>query len=166
MKRAIYPGSFDPVSLGHLDILKRSSEIVDELIVGVLVNRTKNPLFSVDERVSMLKEVTKDMKNVKVESFEGLLADYAKQKGAHLIVRGLRMVTDFEYELQIAQTNHVLNADIDTIFFTTSLEYSYLSSTTIRETAAFGGDISKFVPPEIVDRIYAKINSLNDKLHE
>lgn len=159
MVRAIYPGSFDPVTLGHLDIIRRAAEIVDELIVGVLVNKAKNPLFSEDERVSMLKEVTKDLPNVKVEAFQGLLADYAELKDANVIIRGLRMVTDFEYELQIAQTNHALNSRIETLFLMTSLEYSYLCSATVREAVAFGADISKFVPGELIDQINQKANN-------
>ena len=125
MTRAIYPGSFDPVTLGHLDIIKRASKIVDELIVSVLRNNSKSPLFSVEKRVKMLEEVVKDIPNVKVMSFEGLLVDFAKSVDAQIIVRGLRAVTDFEYELQMSQTNMVLDHDIDTIFFTTSLEYAF-----------------------------------------
>ncbi len=160
MKRAIYPGSFDPCTLGHLDIIKRASKMVDELVVGVLINKAKTPLFSTEYRVSMLKEVVRDLPNVKVESFEGLLADYAREKDANIIVRGLRVVTDFEFELQVAQTNRMLNSDLETVFLTTSLEYSYLSSTTVRETAAFGGDVSKFVPPELTDKIYERIKEV------
>ena len=133
MTRAIYPGSFDPVTLGHLDIIKRASKIVDELIVSVLNNNSKSPLFSVEKRVKMLEEVVKDIPNVKVMSFEGLLVDFAKSVDAQIIVRGLRAVTDFEYELQMSQTNMVLDDDIDTIFFTTSLEYAYLSSSTVKD---------------------------------
>ena len=129
MKRAIYPGSFDPVTNGHVDIILRSSKIVDKLIVGVLNNSAKKSLFSVEERVSMLKELTKDLPNVEVTSFDGLLVDYMREIDASIIVRGLRAVTDFEYELQIAQTNHIENTDIETIFLTTNLQYSYLSST-------------------------------------
>ena len=158
MGKAIYPGSFDPVTFGHLDMIKRSAAIVDELIVGVLNNSAKNSLFSVDERVSMLKELTKDIPNVTVDSFDGLLVDYMKKSGATIIVRGLRAVTDFEYELQIAQTNHVENPEVETIFLTTSLQYSYLSSSIVREFASYGGDISKFVPAQFIDRIYAKYN--------
>lgn len=158
MRKAIYPGSFDPVTFGHQDMIIRSAAIVDELIVGVLNNSAKNSLFSVDERVSMLKEITKDIPNVTVDSFDGLLVDYMKESGATLIVRGLRAVTDFEYELQIAQTNHVENPDVETIFLTTNLQYSYLSSSVVREFAAYGGDISKFVPPQFIDRIYEKYN--------
>lgn len=158
MKRAIYPGSFDPVTNGHVDIILRSSKIVDKLIVGVLNNSTKKSLFSVEERVSMLKELTKDLPNVEVTSFDGLLVDYMREIDASIIVRGLRAVTDFEYELQIAQTNHIENTDIETIFLTTNLQYSYLSSTIVKEFASYGGDISKFVPEQFVDRIYEKYN--------
>lgn len=158
MKRAIYPGSFDPVTNGHVDIILRSSKIVDKLIVGVLNNSAKKSLFSVEERVSMLKELTKDLPNVEVTSFDGLLVDYMLEIDASIIVRGLRAVTDFEYELQIAQTNHIENTDIETIFLTTNLQYSYLSSTIVKEFASYGGDISKFVPEQFVDRIYEKYN--------
>ena len=156
MIRAIYPGSFDPVTFGHLDIIKRSSALVDELIVGVLNNNAKSPLFSVEERVKMLKEVTKNMPKVKVIPFEGLLVDFARKMDAKMVVRGLRAITDFEYELQMAQTNHKLENKIETVFLTTSLEYSYLSSTTVKEVAAFGGDISQFVPQIVIDRIQEK----------
>ena len=156
MKRAIYPGSFDPLTLGHLDIIKRSAKIVDELVIGVLNNSAKNSLFSLDERVSMIKEMTESMPNVTVASFDGLLVDYMKEINATIIVRGLRAVTDFEYELQIAQTNHVENPEVETIFLTTSLQYSYLSSTIVKEFASYGGDISKFVPARFIDRIYEK----------
>ena len=158
MKKAIYPGSFDPVTFGHQDMIIRSSAIVDELVVGVLNNRAKNSLFSVEERVSMLKEMTASLPNVTVDSFDGLLVDYMKEHGVSLIVRGLRAVTDFEYELQLAQTNHVENPDVETIFLTTNLQYSYLSSSIVREFAAYGGDISKFVPALFIDRIYDKYN--------
>ena len=156
MKKAIYPGSFDPLTLGHVDIIRRSSAIVDELVVGVLNNRAKNSLFSLEERVSMIKEMTDSMQNVTVASFDGLLVDYMDEIGATIIVRGLRAVTDFEYELQIAQTNHVENPNVETIFLTTSLQYSYLSSTIVKEFASYGGDISKFVPSQFMDRIYDK----------
>ena len=156
MKKAIYPGSFDPLTLGHLDIIERSARIVDELVVGVLNNSAKNSLFSLDERVSMIKEMTDSMPNVTVTSFNGLLVDYMREIDATIIVRGLRAVTDFEYELQIAQTNHVENPEVETIFLTTSLQYSYLSSTIVKEFASYGGDLSKFVPARFIDRIYDK----------
>ena len=156
MKKAIYPRSFDPLTLGHLDIIERSARIVDELVVGVLNNSAKNSLFSLDERVSMIKEMTDSMPNVTVTSFNGLLVDYMREIDATIIVRGLRAVTDFEYELQIAQTNHVENPEVETIFLTTSLQYSYLSSTIVKEFASYGGDLSKFVPARFIDRIYDK----------
>lgn len=163
MKRAIYPGSFDPLTLGHMDIIERSAKIVDELVVGVLNNSAKNSLFSIEERVSMIKEMTAGIPNLTVASFDGLLVDYMKEINATIIVRGLRAVTDFEYELQIAQTNHVENPDVETIFLTTSLQYSYLSSTIVKEFASYGGDISKFVPARLIDRIYRKYNCSRDE---
>lgn len=158
MLRAIYPGSFDPVTFGHLDIIERSSSLVDELIVGVLNNNAKSPLFSVEERVKMLNEVTKNIPKVKVIPFGGLLVEFARKMEADMLVRGLRAITDFEYELQMAQTNHKLEPKLETIFLTTSLEHSYLSSTTVKEVAAFGGDISQFVPELVINRIQEKIN--------
>ena len=157
MLRAIYPGSFDPVTLGHLDIIRRSSAIADELIVGILNNKAKTPLFSVGERVKMLEEVTKDFQNVKIIPFEGLLVEFAKQMDAKVIVRGLRAITDFEYELQMSQTNHKIEPEIETLFLTTSLEFSFLSSTTVKEVASFGGDITQFVPEVIVKKIKEKM---------
>ena len=157
MLRAIYPGSFAPVTFGHIDIIRRSAAITDELIVGVLQNKAKTPLFSVEERVKMLGEVTKEIKNVKIVPFEGLLIDFAKEMEAKVIVRGLRAVTDFEYELQMAQTNHKLNSEIETLFMTTSLDYSYLSSSVVREIAAFDGDISQFVPEQVMEQVTKKI---------
>lgn len=159
MLRAIYPGSFDPVTFGHLDVIKRSYKMVDELILGVLYNKAKTPLFSVEERVRMLEEVTKEMPNIKVIPFNGLLIDFAKNMEAKVIVRGLRAITDFEYELQMSQMNHKLDSNIETMFLTTSLEYSYLSSTTVKEVAAFGGDISQFVPKVVVDKIKVKYDN-------
>jgi pantetheine-phosphate adenylyltransferase len=156
MKAAIYPGSFDPVTYGHIDIIRRAAEISDKLTVSVLNNKVKTPLFSVEERVNILCEVTKDIPNVSVESYEGLLVDYCRQTGADVIIRGLRAITDFDFELQLAQTNRKLNNEVDTIFLTTSLEYAYLSSSTVKEVASFGGDISKFVPPFIAKMVYDK----------
>ena len=157
MLRAIYPGSFDPVTYGHLDIIKRSCKIVDELVVGVLNNKAKTPLFSVEERVKMLKEVTKDIDNVIIVPFDGLLIDFARQQEAKLVIRGLRAITDFEYELQMSQTNHKLGPDVETMFLTTSIEYSYLSSTTVKEIATFGGDITQFVPEVVAVELQKKI---------
>lgn len=155
--RAIYPGSFDPITFGHLDIITRSAKIADELIVGVLKNNSKSPLFSLEERVKMIEEVSKGFDNVKVVPFEGLLVDFAKNMNADVVVRGLRAITDFEYELQMAQTNHKLAEQVETMFLTTSLEYSYLSSTIVKEVAAFGGDISQFVPELVSQRILEKM---------
>ena len=158
MKRAIYPGTFDPVTYGHLDVIHRSSKMFDELIVGILSNVNKKPLFTVDERVSMIESLTKDIPNVSVAKFDGLLIDFAKSQKANFIVRGLRAVTDFEYELQMSQTNRIMAPEIDTIFLTTSLKYSYLSSSTVREVASFNGDISRFVPENIEKLVKEKFN--------
>ena len=155
--KAVYPGSFDPVTYGHLDIIERAAAIFDELTVSVLNNKAKTALFSVEERVNILKEATKHLPNVKVDSFSGLLVDYAKQNDIHVSVRGLRAVTDFEYELQIAQTNSKFSGgELDTIFLTTSLEYAYLSSSTVKEIASFGGDITETVPEFVAQKVYEK----------
>ena len=163
MIRAIYPGSFDPITNGHIDIVKRASEIYDELIVAVLVNKAKSPLFSVEERVNIINDVFKDYKNIKVMSYSGLLVDFAEENHAGVIVRGLRAVTDFEYELQLAQTNRVLSDKVDTVFLITSLEYAYLSSSTVREVASYGGDISKFVPENVANLVYEKYRDKANK---
>ena len=157
MKTGIYAGSFDPITLGHLDIIKRAARITKKLIIAVLNNNAKKPAFSVEERVQLIRKVTKDIPGVEVMSFSGLTVDFAKEQNANVLVRGLRAVTDFEYELQIAQLNHKLNPDIDTIFLTTSGEYSYLSSSIVKEIASYGGDISQFVPPEVVRDVYDKL---------
>ena len=159
MTRAVYPGSFDPVTLGHLDVITRGSRFFDEVIVGVLQNSAKSPLFSVEERVNILKETTKDLPNVKVCAFDGLSVNFARENQATVILRGLRAVTDFEYELQMAQTNHVVAPDVDTVFLTTRLEYAYLSSTIVKEVAFFGGDISKFLPPPALKAIQSPLHS-------
>lgn len=163
MKKAIYTGSFDPVTLGHMDIIRRAADTFDELVVGVLNNKEKKPLFSVEERVKILQEAVKDIPNVKVESFSGLLVDYAKSRNVHVVIRGLRAITDFEYELQNAQTNAKLSKGaLDTVFLTTSLEYAYLSSSSVKEIASFGGDISMCVPDFVAKRVYEKYG-LNKK---
>lgn len=157
--KMIYPGSFDPVTYGHLDIIERAAKIADELVIGVLQNNAKTPLFSADERVKMLKNETGHLKNVSVRSFKGLTISFAREEGAAAIVRGLRAVTDFEYELQLAQGNRALAPEIDTIFLTTNLKYSYISSSMVKEIALFGGGVSSFVSPEVE-------RSLREKMKE
>ena len=157
MKTAVYPGTFDPVTYGHLDVILRASKLFDCVIVGVLHNSSKSPLFSVEERVNILKKATQDIPNVEVRSFSGLAVDFAKECQAHTIVRGLRAITDFEYELQMAQTNRMLShGKIDTVFLTTSLEYAYLSSSAIKQIASFDGDITPCVPDFVAKLIYDK----------
>ena len=156
MHTAIYPGSFDPVTRGHLDIIERAAKTTDKLIVAVLNNGAKNSLFSVEERVKMLEEESKDIPNVEIRSFNGLLVEFAAQCDANVIIRGLRAITDFEYELQMSQTNRVLNHNIDTLFLTADLKYSYVSSSTVKEVARFGGDISSFVTPNIANYVMKK----------
>ena len=163
MRRAVYPGSFDPVTLGHLDIIGRAARLVDELIVGVLVNSAKTPLFSVEERVNILKKAAKDIPNVVIKPFDGLSVNFAKENGAQVIVRGLRAVTDFEYELQMAQTNRIMAEDIDTLFLTTNLKYAYLSSTTVKEVAFYGGDISHFVPETVIGPVFRRMAERKQK---
>lgn len=161
MAIAIYPGSFDPVTLGHFDIIERTSKMMDHVIIGILNNSSKEPLFSVAERVEMLKTATAHLNNVEVKAFGGLLVDFAHQNHADVIVRGLRAITDFDYELQLSQTNRVIAPDIDTIFLTTNLKYSYLSSSIVKEIAMYGGDISAFLHPEIAKQVKAKIDCLH-----
>lgn len=157
MKIAIVPGSFDPVTNGHLDIIKRTSDLFDTVYVSILSNSTKSPLFSVEERKELLKRTTSDMPNVKVESFTGLLVDYARSRDAKFIVKGLRAVTDFEYEYQMSLTNKQLAPEIETFFITTNLKYAYLSSSIVKEVAKYGGDITEMVPHEIINDIQNKI---------
>ena len=157
MKRAIYPGSFDPVTYGHLDVIRRSANIFDELIVGILNNVQKTPLFSVEERVKILKEVTKDLPNVKVEPFSGMLVEYAKANDIQVNVRGLRSMTDFEYEMQIAQYNNQLSKGaLETVFLATNPAYSYISSSGVREVAGFKGDLSPYVPEAVAKLVREK----------
>lgn len=156
MIKAVYPGSFDPVTYGHLDIIERASRVVDEVIVAVLINSSKRPLFTLEERVSMLQKSAKAFPNVKIETFQGLTVDFARSVGAKVMIRGLRAVSDFESEMQIAQTNHSLDPEIDTMFFTTSLEYAFLSSTIVREVASYGSDVSKMVPEHVGEMLRKK----------
>ncbi len=156
MAIAVYPGSFDPVTKGHLDIIKRAARVNEKLIVAVLINSAKQPLFSVEERVDMLRECCRDLPNVSVTSFDGLTVDFAKKNHATVMVRGLRAVSDFENELQLAQTNHALMPGIDTMFFATSIKWSYLSSTIVKEAARYGSDVSKFVTPNVERALHGK----------
>ena len=157
MKIAICPGSFDPITKGHVDIIERTCKLFDKVYAVVMVNPTKVPTFSTEERMELIKACTKHLDNVEVECFAGLIADYAKQKGACTLVKGLRAVTDFEYEFQQALTNKKLNPNLETLFMVTNQEYMYLSSTIVRQIANFGGDISQFVPEEIKDKLIEKM---------
>lgn len=159
MITVIYPGSFDPVTNGHLDIIKRSAKIFDQVIVAVLKNPNKNPLFTMEERVEMLKQSTKEISNVKVDSFSGLLVDYAKHKNADAIVKGLRAVSDFETEFQMALMNKKLNNEIETFFMTTSSKYSYLSSSLVKEVAKFEGCVKGLVPENVETRLLDKLKA-------
>lgn len=154
--KAVYPGSFDPVTLGHLDIIKRSANIVDELIVGVLVNSKKEPMFTMEERFEMLSESVKDLPNVTVKTFEGMTIDFARENGARVIIRGLRVISDYESEMQIAQTNRNIDSNIETMFLSTGLEYSFLSSTIAKEVAYYDAGVEKLVPPAVVKKFKEK----------
>lgn len=153
---AVYPGSFDPVTVGHMDIIQRASRQFDKLIVAVLNNLSKKPLFSVEERKELLAASTRHLPNVEIDSFRDLLVNYMDYKQAHVIVRGIRSVTDFEYELQLASTNHKLNSEVETIFMMTNPKYSYLSSSVVKEIACFNGDVSDLVPPPVEQALLAK----------
>lgn len=157
MRIAICPGSYDPVTLGHLNIIRRSMEIFDKVIVTVLVNPLKKTAFSTDERVHMLRLAMADLPGVEVDSHDGLVAEYARQKGACALVKGLRAVTDFENEFQMALINKKVNPELETVFFITDAEYMYLSSSAVREIASFGGSVSEFVPPEIEPMIISRL---------
>ena len=150
MKIAIYPGSFDPITSGHLNIIQRASQIFDRLIVCVMVNAGKNPMFTLDERVELIRRVTKDLPNVEVDGSSELLADYAKRRGSCVIVKGLRAVSDFENEFQMALINHKINPSLDTMFLTAEHQYMYLSSSTVKELGNYDVDLSDFLPQEIV----------------
>ena len=160
MSTAVYPGSFDPVTLGHYDIIKRSAQIFDHVIIGVLNNTSKTPLFSLEERVKMLKDAVSGLDNVSVESFDGLLVDFVKQKNTNVIIRGLRALTDFDLEMQMAQSNRIVAPDVDTVFLSTSLQYSYLSSSTVKEYARYGVDLNDFVPECVISKLLDKMKGL------
>ena len=154
----ICPGSFDPVTMGHLDIIERSRKVFDHVIVAVMINPSKKTLFTVEERIDLLRRATAGMENVEVVGFEGLLADYAKQRGATAVIKGLRAVTDFEYEFQQALTNKKLNPDMETLFMTTNSEHMFLSSSIVKQIAMLGGDISNFVPECILEDVKNRIH--------
>ena len=155
--KVICPGSFDPVTIGHIDIISRASKMFDHVIIAVLNNLVKNPSFTTDERIALLKEATKDFDNVEIVGFDGLLADYAKERGVNVIVKGLRAVSDFEYEFQQALTNKKLNPELETVFLTSNAEYMYLSSSMVKQVASLGGDISSFVPECVHDIIIKRL---------
>ncbi|WP_042471638.1 pantetheine-phosphate adenylyltransferase [Bacillus ndiopicus] len=157
-KIAVVPGSFDPITNGHLDIINRAADVFDIVYVGVLNNSSKQPLFTIDERIHLIKEVTKERSNIRVESSTGLLVDYAKEKGAQAIVRGLRAVSDFEYEMQITSMNRVLDENIETFFIMTKNQYSFLSSSIVKEVAKYGGNIRELVPPVVEQALKEKFN--------
>jgi len=156
VRRAVCPGSFDPVTNGHIDIIARASALFDEVVVAVGVNKSKQRLFTAEERIEMLTAVCAGYENVRIDSFQGLLTNFCKDQGAHTIVKGLRAVSDFDYELQMAQMNSSL-AEIETVFVPTSPEYSFLASSLVKEVAAFGGDVSSLVPPLVLDRLTARL---------
>lgn len=157
MITAVYPGSFDPVTLGHLDIIRRSAAMFDRVIIGVLNNTSKTPLFSLEERVNMLNDTVSDLSNVSVQYFNGLLVDFVKQNQSNIVIRGLRALTDFDLEMQMAQGNRVVAPDVDTVFLSTSVQYSYLSSSVVKEYARYGVDLKDFVPECVIPKLLDKI---------
>jgi pantetheine-phosphate adenylyltransferase len=159
-KIAIYPGSFDPITYGHMDIIGRALKIFDEIIVSVFTNNNKKPLFSVEERIDMLRNVLGSKNNIKIDCFNGLLVDYLKKKKINVVIRGLRAISDLEYEFQVAAANRTLYREIETVFFMPRQRYSYLSSSVVRDISFFGGDVSKMVHPYVSRKIKQKINSL------
>jgi pantetheine-phosphate adenylyltransferase len=158
MRTAVCPGSFDPVTNGHLDVFARASEMADEVVVAVLINKTKSSLFTVEERIEMLEETVAPLGNVRIDSFHGLLVDYCRDHGIKAIVKGLRAVSDFDYELQMAQMNYRL-AGVETLFISTNPLYSYISSSLIKEVATYGGDVSGLLPDPVLERLTAKISA-------
>ncbi|HID95690.1 MAG TPA: pantetheine-phosphate adenylyltransferase [Candidatus Latescibacteria bacterium] len=159
LRKALYPGTFDPITYGHLDIIERAMVIFDHVIVIVACNPGKTPLFSLEERLDMVRETTQHWEKVSVDRFEGLLVDAARLKGVHAVIRGLRAVTDFEYEFQMALTNRSLDPRFESVFLMTSSEYTYLNSTIVKEIARFGGDVSRFVPPYVEGKLKEKLRT-------
>jgi pantetheine-phosphate adenylyltransferase len=162
MRRAVCPGSFDPVTRGHLDIVGRSARLFDEVIIGVLVNQSKQGLFTVDERLEMLREATKEIPNVRVESFQGLLVDFCRDQGANVVVKGLRVASDFDYELQMSQMNIHLSG-VETLFMPTNPIYSFIASSLVKEVAKWGGDVSTYVPEYVERRLDEKLRAARTK---
>lgn len=162
MKKAVYPGSFDPLTLGHLDIIQRASMLFDEVIVAVLINERKQSLFTIEERLEMIKEATEHLHNVRVDSFTGLLAEYCRSNNIISIVRGLRAVSDYEYELQMAHMNHSLNNCVDTIFLVTEPKYSFISSSLVKEVMRFDGDTTQYVPNCVSKKLKNKFAKENN----
>ncbi|MEW9501416.1 pantetheine-phosphate adenylyltransferase [Jeotgalibacillus marinus] len=156
--KAVCPGSFDPITYGHLDIISRGAKVFDELHIVVLNNSSKEPAFSVEERMELIRSVTKDIPNIKVDSYRGLLVNYAREVNANAIIRGLRAVSDFEYEMQITSMNRVLHEELETFFIMTNNQYSFLSSSIVKEVAHYGGDISELVPPQVEEALVTKYN--------
>ncbi|OHB86433.1 MAG: pantetheine-phosphate adenylyltransferase [Planctomycetes bacterium RIFCSPHIGHO2_02_FULL_38_41] len=163
MKKAVYPGMFDPVTNGHLDVIKRGSVIFEKLVVSVGCNPLKEPLFSVEDRMEMILNHVRDLKNVEVDCFSGMLVDYLKKQKTNIILRGIRTVSDFEYEFQRALTNRVLNREVETVFVMTSEQYSFLNSTLIKEAVSLGGNVSQFVPPDVERRLKEKFKHVYGK---
>jgi len=158
-RKAVYPGTFDPVTYGHLDVIKRAAGLYDKVFVAVAHSKEKKPLFSVEERVTMMAEAVRGYKNVSVEDFDRLVVDYALARSAGVVIRGIRMISDFEYEFQMALTNRKINSEIETVFMMPNESYSYLSSKLIKEVARFGADVSKFVPAEVEKKLKEKLNT-------
>lgn len=164
MKIAVYPGSFDPITNGHLDIIKRASKVFDKVIVSILVNSSKTPCFEMEERKALIERVVGDIPNVEVDCFEGLLVNYVRKKDAHVIIKGLRAISDFEYEFQMALANTKIAPDIETLFMMTNQEYSYLSSSIVKELASLGGSLEGLVPDEIMQDIIDKVKKHEERL--
>lgn len=160
MKRALTPGTFDPITAGHLDVIGRAAQLVDEVVVAVAVSAKKQPLFSLEERVALVKEATRDLPNVRVEPFDELLVDFARRMDAQAVVKGLRAITDFEYEFQMTALNYQLDKELETLFIMSTPQHMYLSSSIVREIASLGGDVSQFVPPCVNDALVKRYAEL------